>query len=288
MTLLDAISAISVRTPIGSVLRSADWRRVPLALRETAQFSAGVESARVLQTIQDRLASQLRGLRETLPPPVKSVQSVESVQSVTATFDRSSFIDSLRALARSEGLTPTDLAIRGTIQDITSIPRLGLIYDIQTARAQEYARWKLDQSEGALDLYPAQQLTRIEDRRTHRDWATRWQTAGASVDWEGALRAPMIALKTSPIWRALSRFDTPWPPFDFGSGMGLEDIDRDRAIALGLLTEDTQLDPLPDTFTEELEASVTNLDPALIDRLKSHFGDQIQITNGRAQWRAAA
>jgi hypothetical protein len=30
----------------------------------------------------------------------------------------------------------------------------------------------------------------------------------------------MIARKDSPIWEALSRFGTPYPPFDFNSGCG--------------------------------------------------------------------
>lgn len=287
MTLRDAITSISARTPIGSVLRSADWAEVPLALRETAQFSAGVESARVLQTIQDRLADELRGLRETITP---SVSSVPSVPPITATFDRSSFIDRLRDIARAEGLTPVDDAIRGTIQDITSIPRLGLIYDVQTTRAQEYARWKLDQSEGALDLYPAQRLVRVEDRRVERDWDSRWLDAANRVSYDGVARGPdKVALKTSPIWTAISRFGTPWPPFDFGSGMGLEDIDRDTAIRLSLITADTDLTPLTDTFTADLEASVTNLNPELLTKLQSTFGDQLQITDdGRARWRTAA
>lgn len=274
--LTDAVAKISAKTPIGSILRSREWSAVPLALRERAQFSAGVQSARVLQTIQDRLAAELQNIRETL------------ADGKTATFDRSSFIDRIRSIARQEGLTPVDQAIRGGLQDITSIPRLGLIHDIQKSQAQEFARWKLDQEEGALDLYPAQQLTRIEPRLRERDWPRRWAEAGAAVGWEGALRSPMIARKNSPIWAKLSRFGTPWPPFDFGSGMGLEDIDRDRAIQLGLITEDTDLTPSAEPFNATLEASARGLSPRFQGALKKFFGDQISITGDRVRWKEVA
>ena len=45
----------------------------------------------------------------------------------------------------------------------------------------------------------------------------------------------MIALKNDPVWTALSRFGRPWPPFDYDSGMGIADIDRETAETLGLL-----------------------------------------------------
>lgn len=40
----------------------------------------------------------------------------------------------------------------------------------------------------------------------------------------------MIALKSDRVWTNFSRFGRPYPPSDFGSGMGVEDIDRDEAF----------------------------------------------------------
>ncbi|MHB9007004.1 MAG: hypothetical protein ACYDC1_08730 [Limisphaerales bacterium] len=48
-----AVQRLNGKTPIGSKLRSAEWAGVPLALRERAQFTAGIESARIVQGIQD-------------------------------------------------------------------------------------------------------------------------------------------------------------------------------------------------------------------------------------------
>lgn len=44
----------------------------------------------------------------------------------------------------------------------------------------------------------------------------------------------MVALKSAPVWTNLSRFGRPYPPFDYGSGMGMEDIGREEAVELGL------------------------------------------------------
>jgi hypothetical protein len=47
----------------------------------------------------------------------------------------------------------------------------------------------------------------------------------------------MIARKDSPIWEELSRFHTPYPPFDFNSGMWVKDVSREEAVGFGILGE---------------------------------------------------
>jgi hypothetical protein len=266
LPLAEAAAKISAKTPIGSLLRSREWEAVPVQLRESGQFSAGVVSARLLNAIQDRLSGELRLELEQL------------ANGKQATFNRSTFINAIRDIARQEGLHP-DPKDAGTIRDITSIPRLGLIHDMQTSRAQEYARWKMDQTEGALTLYPAQELVRIEPRVKVRDWEARWSAVGGQF-----LEGRMVALKTDPIWEKLSRFGTPWPPFDYGSGMGLEDVDYDEAVALGLITPDTQITPSEAEFTSKLEASVQGLSPEIRDVLREHFGDQVKLADDKIRW----
>lgn len=275
LPLADALSRISSKTPIGSALKTAEWRDVPLALRERAQFSAGVESVRLLQAIQDRLAGEISQQREAL------------ANGKQATFDRSSFIDAIREIGVQEGLTPTDPSKVGTLQDITSIPRLGMIHDMQTAQAAGFATWKLDMNEGALALYPAYRFGLSTAAVPRADWEQRWARAASSVGFEGVARnGEMVALKTSPVWAALSAFGTPWPPFDFGSTRQLEDVDREEAIALGLLgPNDT---PEPDGgetgFNAGLEASTRGLGDDAIALLKRQFGDQIRVVGDSVRW----
>ena len=118
--------------------------------------------------------------------------------------------------------------------------------------AREYAKYTRGQDSDALYMFPAQEFLRVEPRRVPRtDWQTRWRAAGGKL-----YGGRMVALKSSDVWKNLSRFDRPYPPFDFGSGMGVEDIDRDEAIELGLLPKDEPVDEIPD-FDDALETEVS-------------------------------
>jgi len=61
-------------------------------------------------------------------------------------------------------------------------------------------------------------------------------------------------------------FGVPWAPFGFNSGMGLRDVTREEAIALGLDVEVIK----PDTtknLNSNLSSSVKNMDPELKKKL---------------------
>lgn len=275
----EAVAKLNRKTPIGSKLTSAEWARMPLALRERAQFSARVESVRFLGTVQDQMRKRL------------SLEKERLANGKSAFVDRGSFIQTMRRIAEEENLNTTSNASqRGSVRDIRSAKRLGLIYDMQTNQAQEYARWKMDHDADVLDAFPAQRFLRVMDVAKPREdgfWASRWNEAGAKVNWAGAKQRPMVALKTSPIWAALSIFGTPWPPFDWGSGMGLEDVDREEAETMGLLKRAA---PVPElgggepSFNNGLEASVADLPARMVTWLIDGFGDQVEIADGRARW----
>jgi hypothetical protein len=155
---------------------------------------------------------------------------------------------------------------------------------MQTNQAQEFSRWKMDQDPDVLNAYPAQRFVRIEDRLHPReDWPDRWDAAAGAVDFEGVAQntREMVALKTSPIWAALSVFGTPWPPFDFGSGMGLEDVSRSEAEDFGILSPSDDLVPIEEDFNASLEAGISDLSAVVLDWLKSAFGNQVEIGNGK-------
>lgn len=260
----EAVRRIAAKTPVASRLRTAEWSRVPLALRERAQFSAGVESVRLLGTIQDKLEKRIGMVQE-------------EVAGGTAHVDRSSFIGDLRKIAQEEGLgTGT-----GGLTDVSSRKRLGLVYDMQTRQAAEFARWKMGEDPDVLDAYPAQELIREEDRIVPRDWRARWAGKGGRFPM-----GRMVALKSDPVWAAISAFGTPWPPFDFGSGMGIEDVSREEAESLGVLPAGQKVEPQGERdFNESLEASVADVPPDLQDWMEMSFGDKVAIVDGRAEWR---
>jgi hypothetical protein len=99
----------------------------------------------------------------------------------------------------------------------------------------------------------------------------------------------MVALKTDPVWVALSRFGVPWPPFDFGSGMILRNVARAEALSLGLLKEDDVLEADPDpAFNAGLAASMQNISKSVSAGLKNLLGDRISLADGMATLRNAS
>lgn len=249
-----------------SPMRSAQWQRMAVEFRERAQFSAGVESARLLQSIQDKLL-QIVGL-----------QREKLADGKTATISRSDFISDLRKVALSEGLQPQD-GRYGGIQDPSSLGRLALIHDMQLEQAQGYATFVSDMAEGALDAFPAYELVRLEERRAPRNWPARWREAGGAF-----YGGRMIALKTDGIWRRISRFGVPWPPFDFGSGMGLEDVDRRTCERLGVIRRGEKLTPTVPGFNEGLAADIGGVARQMVDKLQALFGRRVVINGNQVRW----
>lgn len=264
----DAIAKLDRRTPVAKALTSAEWAEVPLALRDRAFFSATVSNAQVLSEAKRRLSDSVALRTETLP------------NGKTAFVDRSSFIGDLRKLNLALGLTDGS----GGLTDLASRTRLGLIYDQNVQEAHGYARAKAGQSEGALAAFPAQELIRIEDRQKPRgDWPDRFVAAGGRL-----VGGRMVALKTDPVWAKLSRFGTPWPPFDYGSGMGVQDVDYDEAVALGLLQEGELLRASLPAFNAQLEASAQDLAPDLLSQLLNVFGAAAEVVDGALRWKGGA
>lgn len=267
-----AVERFSSKTVIGSRLRSADWASMPLALREKALFSAGVENVRVLSTMRSKIADGL-----------------QQVRTDGLLQNKARFVADMRNLL---GAAPSD---SGDLTDITSVRRLSLIWDFQQADAHGFAAVKADMDPDRLDAFPAYRLIRVESRRVPREWFTLWGIAGAKVGWVGASQTAMVALKTSPIWAALSRFGRRWPPFDYGSGMGLEDVDRAEAESLDLLAPGqspaARLQQLGDSaaaqqqgWNDGLQASVKGLSDVARGWLQQSFGNQVNITGDTVGW----
>lgn len=262
--LAEVTGALSAKTPIGSVLRSAEWANVPVQLRETAFFSAAVESARALTEAQAGLRKILELARDEKG----------------AVANRSKWIADMQQLANSLGLRNPDPNKRGGLQDFGSERRLKAIFEQQIGGAQSKAYYLSGQDPDILDAWPAQELVRLRASKAPRDWPRRWADAGGKF-----YGGRMIALKTDPIWTRISRFERPWPPFDYGSGMGLEEIDREEAESLGLIRPGEAITPSVQRDLDEMKASAKGLDPAMRKALDHAFGDQIEISGDHMVWK---
>lgn len=255
----EAVDRLDARTPVGANLRTREWDRVPAAIKDRAFFSAGVEDTRILSEMKARIDSDLR-----LNPDQR--------------FNgRSGFVADMR---RTLGAAPGD---SGRLTDITSRRRLELIYRMNTEEAFEFGRHKTSQAPALREAFPARELIRVESREVPRSWRERWTAAGGKL-----YGGRMIALLNDPIWTAISRFGRPYPPFDFGSGMGLATVERAEAERLGVIARGE----VPPAEQPEMNAALNAgargplENAAARAELKRIFGDQVQFTAGKAIWSA--
>jgi hypothetical protein len=83
-----------------------------------------------------------------------------------------------------------------------------------------------------LHTSPAQELIICSVEST--DWPRRWLDVGGQF-----FAGRMIALKSDLIWQQISDFGYPVPPFAGYSRATVQDVQREHAIAFGLLERDT-------------------------------------------------
>lgn len=256
---MTAAETILRKALFGSDLSSEQLSRLPVEFRNRSMFSAHVEELRVLHDAREKIAQIAAG----------------KLSASEARRD-------LRALLDSLGYDPGD--DRGTIKDLLTQRRLDLILQTNVRQARGYVQHLEATTEGALLATPGQELLRVRRRRVHRDWLTRWTNAGGRL-YDGR----MIALKTDPIWTRISRFGNPYPPFDFGSGMGVEGVGRRECIRLGVISPDDPPQKVPprDDFNGNLQASVPfGEDSPEYRALKRQFGDNVSFNNGTVTWKA--
>lgn len=249
---LEALDSREVRSILPTDFRTTLLQEIPAQLRERAFFSAGVTNAEFLSeasaAVDDLLAGQV---------------------------DRATKRAQLKQLLDRLGYRAA-LGEEGTLTDLSSDNRLNLILDQNLQAAQGYGAWKQGQDPAVLDLWPAQELVRVIETEKQRDWPARWAAAGGEFLGNGR----MIALKNDPIWTKISRFGTPYPPFDFNSGMDVQDVTRDEAIELGLIDRDTELLPQDRGFNDDLQASAAVRSEALATALQEHFAGTAELVGG--------
>lgn len=275
--LQEAVDSLGKRTPLGSLLSSAEWERVPREIKKASFWAARVTDEQILAEMQQRI---LRGV----------AQQRDAIEQGGRLMDRGRFVLEMQDVLRRAGYQP-DPEKRGTLQDLSSSRRLSLIWEMQLAMARGHAADKARKSEVALKRAPAQELIRGMEREHERPWPRIWREAGGTFygkpgDNPDYPDAPgrMIALVTDPIWRAISRFDLPFPPFDWGSGMVLKSVRRREALELGVIKTDApaQAVPPPMPFGSGMRMSVAGMGEDHLERLRSDLGDAVRFDGQQA------
>lgn len=231
----EALAQAQQKTLLPTSLGAADLNRLSADIRERSRFSAKVRSAEHLQQIDDVVNDIAAGQLDFATGRLRIKQYLQSVGHIAPDGKE------------------------GTLQDFGSEARINLQLRVNVQQAQGYGWWKQGQDADLLDAFPAQEFVRVESREHPRtDWKDRWDAARVIAGVRGTTSSKsgrMVALKNHKIWVTLSRFRTPYEPFDYNSGMGVEDVDREDALALKLIDRDTQIFPQDRPFNEDLQAT---------------------------------
>ena len=221
-----ATDYITRKVSIPSEARSREWQTVDAWLRERAFFMASVSRARLLNRFREAASKITSG---ALSPAEAR--------------------ESLRRMLADSGYR-AEAGLEGTIKDLRTLRRQRVSLDTNVAMARG---WALRQESLGDIMHPAWELFRAAPALHPRDWAAKWKEKAQQIHWEGVARnGQMVALITSPIWTALSRFDQPYPPFDYGSHMRTRLVDLKTCVRIGLVDD-------PQTLREEMRRARRSL-----------------------------
>jgi len=265
LPLTEILASFDAMTPIGSAMRTKEWEQAPQALRDSAFFSAAVTEAGFLD-------GQQKAIRQIIDRARGVNEKGESYWAM----DRSRFVVEMKKLGEQLGVHRpggrTDGVKDADITDPLSAARLRLVVNTQLEMAYGEGQWRSGMDEDMLNEWPAWELVRLQIKRLPRDWIIRWKEAGGTLH-DGR----MIALKTDGIWLALSRFGKPHPPFDYNSGMGFDEIDRDEAEALAVVKPGQRISSNVRDHERELKASVKGLGEQAKRWLLDHSRGRIKL-----------
>lgn len=252
---MNATELILKKALVASKLDSKEWNQVQAAFRNRAFFSSQVAQANIIQAMRQRVSEYAK----------RGVDISEARKLMRADLERLHY-------------SPAP-GKEGTIKDLFSKARLDVILKHNLDQARGMIQRASGMSPGAFAAFPAQEFKRTLSRRSQRkDWPERWRKAGGKI-----YGGRMIALKTDPVWSRLSVFGNPFPPFDWGSGMGVIDVDRKTSIELGLVTDEKLREetaalrnakPEAAKFNDNLQATVSDKYGNELGKMRSLFGKE--------------
>lgn len=245
----EAIKSRAVRALLPTTLTTDELQKIRPGVREQATFSAQTDNARHVKRI---------------------AEVVDRIQQPREGMDFATAMQELRDSVKSLGFDP-DTGGKA-ITNLASDQRVRLIVEFNTVRAQAAGQYAQSQDETALRLWPAQEFYRAEDREEIRDWPAIWAANGGQF-FEGGGDYPqgrMIALVNDPIWEKINAFGVPYAPFNWGSGMDVQPIDREEAESLGLIQANEEVVPEPFDYPEP--ESNLELSPELQEQVLADLG----------------
>lgn len=245
---VEALKNLQAKGIMPTNLDSAQLRTLAAAVRRQSIFSA--------ETMQTGYLGDIKDAVESIANP-KQVLRPGETQTVTEGLNPATARARLQSLLRDTyGYTPAE-GIAGTIKDLSSSGRIDLVVKTNVELVQGAGKFiQGNANPDVVDLYPAWELVRYEERDKPRDWEQRWRIAAQTAGDAKALACleqtgRMCALKSSGIWQAIGygaggyedTLGNPFPPFAFRSGMWCDDVSRDEATEMGLMEEGDEAEP---------------------------------------------
>ena len=251
----EAIQSQAVKRLMPTSAGTAELKQLGPEILARARFSA--------QTTNVGYLAKMDNLLTTLVSPASQDREAGPV------LDASAVRLALKQHLAATGYAPKD-GESGGLKDLSSDRRLNLIIDTNIKMAHGYGNYAQMQDPDLLDVWPCQELIRVEDRDKKRNWEGMtgiWRSAGGQ-----SFGGKMIARKDDPIWYRISAFGSPYPPFDFGSGMGVRDVSRSEAESLGVIKRSTVVAQKKVGFNDSVETQLPQgISSGLLDALKEAF-----------------
>ena len=239
------------------MMTAAQMEMIANDYAERAFFVSGVEPGVILSDFEEKAGKVASG-----------ALSYEEAQ------------QSIRETLRQQGYRPPATG-QGGIQDLSSWLRIQVVMETNAAMAHGYRNWynwTQDDSTAAFKFY------RSQGREDPRYWAERWNRARAGLEEEateavssGFIRGETVgyALAASDIWIRLSRFGTPYPPFDYLSGMNIAPVGAEEARAAGLEVSRVRLAPA--SFNATLESNTISITNANKKKIRRILKDAVRV-----------
>lgn len=247
----DANQIFALKKIFPTNFTTEELRELAALVRNQSFYSAQTADKYLLQ----KYYKAIGGILNPVPKPG------EATTQFNAAYVRTAIKDYLK----QSGYQPAE-EDTGTLKDLSSDPRINLIINTNAQLAQGQGWWMSGQDSDVLNRFPGQELFRLESRVQPRAWLFRWKLAGAQTGdpigtgWTITTDGRMIALKNHAIWHWIGSsalfkdaLDVVWPPFAFGSGMWVRDIDREETESLGLLKRGAPA-PKPMNIVDALKA----------------------------------
>jgi hypothetical protein len=272
ITFDEALESREAKAVLPTMLDSRELEKIKSAIRDTAFVSAKVNNAGILQGIHQSIDDMLLTTVEQRPGGAKATvgTSLPDVrQKITGVLDQLNYV--------------SPAGKEGTIEDLRSQARQDLIVKTQVDMAHGYGFWKQGNTKAIVNNFPAYEFYRAEERVEPRDWPERWEDAGGEF-YKGPADYPegrMIALVDDDIWEEISRFGTPYPPFDYNSGMSIRPVTRHECIRLGVMDKD-DIVGIPEDRNpgDDLQMATGVEDGDLLDALMDTLGEGYAVKDG--------